>query len=266
MDFINACKEFGIELSEKQLSQFEEYFHLLTEWNEKMNLTAITEKEEVYLKHFLDSLSLMMAFRDFTEDSENALNSINQSDDEKAFSELYNKIGSGEFSFIDIGTGAGFPGIPLKILFPNAHVTLMDSLNKRITFLNEVTEVLKLNESGSVECIHARAEELAQNKEYREQYDFVVSRAVANLSTLTEYCLPFAKVGGFFISYKSEKAGEEIAVAGNAIFLCGGVFRKEVSFTLPQSDIKRSLLFIEKRQNTAKKYPRKAGLPSKSPL
>ena len=243
MEFMKAVSEFGIELTEKQLNQFEEYFHLLVEWNEKMNLTAITEREDVYLKHFLDSLSIV-----------------------KVFPELNKTVNSGEFSLIDVGTGAGFPGIPLKILFPNANVTLMDSLNKRITFLNEVVNTLNLNESGSIECIHARAEELAQNKEYREQYDLVVSRAVANLSTLTEYCLPFAKVSGYFIPYKSEKAGEEIAAAANAIFLCGGTLKKEVSFVLPGSDLKRSLIIIEKRQNTAKKYPRKAGMPAKNPL
>ena len=243
MSFMMAVSEFGIELTEKQLNQFEEYFHLLIEWNEKMNLTAITEREDVYLKHFLDSLSIV-----------------------KVFPELNETVNSGEFSLIDVGTGAGFPGIPLKILFPNAKVTLMDSLNKRITFLSEVVNTLNLNETGSIECIHARAEELAQNKEYREQYDLVVSRAVANLSTLTEYCLPFAKVGGYFIPYKSEKAGEEIAAAGNAIFLCGGTLKKEVSFILPGSDLKRSLIIIEKRQNTAKKYPRKAGMPAKNPL
>ena len=243
MDLNKAVSEFGIELTEKQLNQFEEYFHLLIEWNEKMNLTAITEREDVYLKHFLDSLSIV-----------------------KVFPELNETVNSGEFSLIDVGTGAGFPGIPLKILFPNAKVTLMDSLNKRITFLNEVVNSLNLKESGSIKCIHARAEELAQNKEYREQYDLVVSRAVANLSTLTEYCLPFAKVSGYFIPYKSEKAGEEIAAAANAIFLCGGTLKKEVSFVLPGSDLKRSLIIIEKRQNTAKKYPRKAGMPAKNPL
>ena len=243
MDLKKAVSEFGIELTKKQLNQFEEYFHLLIEWNEKMNLTAITEREDVYLKHFLDSLSIV-----------------------KVFPELNETVNSGEFSLIDVGTGAGFPGIPLKILFPNAKVTLMDSLNKRITFLNEVVNSLNLNESGSIKCIHARAEELAQNKEYREQYDLVVSRAVANLSTLTEYCLPCAKVSGYFIPYKSEKAGEEIAAAANAIFLCGGTLKKEVSFVLPGSDLKRSLIIIEKRQNTAKKYPRKAGMPAKNPL
>ncbi len=243
MDLNKSVNEFGIELTEKQLNQFEEFFHLLVEWNEKMNLTAITEREDVYLKHFLDSLSIV-----------------------KVFPEPNEIVSSGKFSLIDVGTGAGFPGIPLKILFPNAKVTLMDSLNKRITFLSEVVNTLNLNETGSIECIHARAEELAQNKEYREQYDLVVSRAVANLSTLTEYCLPFAKVGGYFIPYKSEKAGEEIAAAGNAIFLCGGTLKKEVSFILPGSDLKRSLIIIEKRQNTAKKYPRKAGMPAKNPL
>ena len=243
MDFSKRLSEFRIELSDKQSNQFEEYFTLLAEWNEKMNLTAITEREDVYLKHFLDSLSFVKAFPELSESPEEC-----------------------EFSLIDIGTGAGFPGIPLKILFPNSKITLMDSLNKRITFLNEVVRKLDLNETGSIECIHARAEELAQNTEYREKYDYAVSRAVANLSTLSEYCLPFVKVGGYFVSYKSEKAMEEIDAAGNAIFLCGGKFEKEVSFVLPGSDLKRTLILIGKKQNTAKKYPRKAGLPTKNPL
>ena len=246
MDLMHSAKEFGIELNEKQLSQFEEYYRLLIEWNEKMNLTAITEKEDVYLKHFLDSVSFV-----------------------KALSELHDlpaEISDGYFRLIDVGTGAGFPGIPIKIIFPKADIVLMDSLNKRITFLNEVIKILQLNEEGSITAIHARAEELAQNKEHREQYDFVVSRAVANLSTLTEYCLPFAKVGGFFIPYKSEKAVEEITAAKNAIFLCGGSLIGDVSFILPESDLKRSLILIEKKQNTSKQYPRKSGLPSKKPL
>lgn len=247
MNFEEAVKEYGIELSASQLEQFETYFRLLVEWNEKMNLTAITEKEEVYLKHFLDSLSLVREFE--------TLGQLTGKDYAK-----------GDFSVIDIGTGAGFPGIPLKILYPDLKVTLMDSLNKRITFLDEVIATLRLNEQGSIKAVHARAEELGHNAEYREQYDIVVSRAVSNLATLSEYCLPFAKVGGFFIPYKSEKAGEEIAVSKNAIGLCGGSLKKEDSFTLPQSDLKRTLLIIEKKKNTPKQYPRKAGTPAKKPL
>lgn len=250
MNFNESCSKFGIELSEKQLHQFEEYFLLLTSWNEKMNLTAITEKEEVYLKHFLDSLSFVKIF----EESENGIEDCSRIDKNKSF------------TLMDVGTGAGFPGIPLKIIFPNAEITLMDSLNKRVTFLNEVITQLGLNETGKIEALHSRAEDLAQNLQYREKYDYTVSRAVANLSTLSEYCLPFVKVGGAFVSYKSEKATEELDMAGKAIILLGGNLKKEVSFVLPGSDLKRTLLVIEKKNHTSKKYPRKAGMPSKNPL
>lgn len=247
MNFEEALKEFNIVLSETQAAQFESYFHLLIEWNEKMNLTAITQRDEVYVKHFLDSLSLVRVFEML----------------EKKSGRNY---ADGKFSVIDIGTGAGFPGIPLKILYPESEVTLMDSLNKRITFLDEVISSLALNEKGSIQTVHARAEDLGQNSVYREKYDLVVSRAVSNLATLSEYCLPFAKTGGFFIPYKSEKAEEELEESKNAIALCGGKYIKEESFVLPQSDLKRTLLVIEKKKSTPKQYPRKAGVPAKKPL
>lgn len=237
MDFENSLKEFGIELNQIQKDRFEEYFRLLVEWNEKMNLTAITDRDEVYVKHFLDSLSFIK---------------VNPA--------------SEDFSLLDVGTGAGFPGIPIKILYPNAKITLMDSLQKRITFLNEVVNALHLNDEGSITAVHARAEDLAKEKEHREQYDYVVSRAVANLSTLSEYCLPFVKVGGAFVSFKSEKATEELKDAKKAIYLLGGEFKEEIAFTLPDSDFKRILLVIEKKTPTSVKYPRKAGMPAKNPL
>lgn len=241
MEFKDACKEWNIELTEIQAEMFEEYFRMLVSWNEKMNLTAITERDEVYVKHFLDSMSFCKVLSSLN--NENYLN--------------------GEFSLIDVGTGAGFPGIPIKILYPNFKITLMDSLNKRITFLEEVVRTLKLN---NVEVIHSRAEDLGHSDVYREKYDFAVSRAVANLSSLSEYCLPFVKVGGFFVSYKSEKASEEILAAKSAVFLCGGSLKDEISFVLPGTDLKRTLVVIEKKQNTSVKYPRKAGLPTKKPL
>lgn len=237
MDFENALKEFGISLNQIQKDRFEEYFRLLVEWNEKMNLTAITDREEVYIKHFLDSLSFAK---------------INPAAE--------------DFTLLDLGTGAGFPGIPIKILYPKAKITLVDSLQKRITFLNEAVNVLCLNDEGSITALHARAEDLAKDKEHRERYDYVVSRAVANLSTLSEYCLPFVKVGGAFVSYKSEKAAEEYKNAKKAIYLLGGEFREEIDFTLPDTEFKRSLLVIGKKTPTSSKYPRKAGMPAKNPL
>ena len=203
-----------------------------------MNLTAITEYEEVIVKHFLDSLSIVKAgcFE------QNALNGK---------------------SVIDIGTGAGFPGIPLKIAFPQLKITLLDSLNKRVNFLNEVIEILGLSK---VEAVHGRAEDYAKQREYRECFDFCVSRAVANLSTLSEYCIPFVKEGGCFISYKSGKIDEELSQAGNAVKVLGGKVLDVVKFPLMGTDMDRSFVIIKKTRPTAKKYPRKAGLPSKEPL
>ena len=230
----NKTKKMSIQLNKEQSIQFQKYYELLIEWNKVMNLTAITEYEEVVDKHFIDSLSIEKAVD---------LNIIEK--------------------VIDVGTGAGFPGIPLKIVYPHLKITLLDSLNKRINFLNEVISKLKLE---NIEAIHGRAEDIAKDKKYREQYDISVSRAVANLSTLSEYSLPFVKVGGLFISYKAEKADEEIKKAEKAVSVLGGKIEKIIKFQLTETDIGRTLVKINKIKITAKKYPRKAGLPSKEPL
>ena len=232
--FQKDLEELNIKLEKRQLCQFLQYYELLVEWNSFMNLTAITDYDEVIKKHFVDSLSLIIAI------------------------DL-----SKEISVIDIGTGAGFPGIPLKIAFPNLKITLLDSLNKRIKFLNEVINILELKD---IKTIHGRAEDFAKEKNYRQSYDLCVSRAVANLSTLSEYCLPYVKTGGKFISYKSEKITDEMNAAKNAIKILGGNISGQVEFILPNSDIYRNLFMIDKIKDTPMKYPRKAGLPSKEPL
>ena len=228
--------QFSIILENSQINQFYQYYELLDEWNKVMNLTAITDQKEVITKHFVDSLALV-----------------------KAMGEISTK----EYKIIDIGTGAGFPGIPLKIAFPQLKITLMDSLNKRIKFLNEVIEQLGLKE---ITAVHSRAEDLGRDKDYREKYDLSVSRAVANLSTLSEYCMPFVKPGGFFISYKSGKIEEELSSAKHAIFLLGGKVNRIESFTLDGAEAERTLIKIEKVSEISKKYPRKAGVPGKEPL
>ncbi|MGN0342265.1 MAG: 16S rRNA (guanine(527)-N(7))-methyltransferase RsmG [Roseburia sp.] len=229
-----VLKNWNLELTEEKEKKFQMFYDMLVEKNKVMNLTAITEFDEVVEKHFLDNLSLIQVL------------DLNRS-----------------MKVLDLGTGAGFPGIPLKIMFPNLRITLMDSLNKRILFLDEVIEALGLNE---VETVHARAEELARDKNYRESYDLCVSRAVANLSTLSEYCLPFISIGGKFIPYKSGEVEEEVNQAKKAIFLLGGKIKDVVKFDLPDSDIHRSFVLIDKEKGTPKAYPRKAGTPSKSPL
>lgn len=234
IQFRKDIEALGIDLTEKQIQQFISYYEKLVEWNEMMNLTAITEYDEVMKKHFIDSMTLIKAF------------DVNQS-----------------ASVIDVGTGAGFPGLVLKIAFPNLKITLLDSLNKRIQFLNEVIGNLGLD---GVETIHGRAEDFAKPGKLREKYDLCVSRAVANLSTLSEYCLPFVKEKGLFISYKSEKVQDEMVKADKAISILGGKIEKQVEFTLPDSDIYRNLFIIRKVKKTPAKYPRKAGLPSKEPL
>lgn len=226
--------QLGITLTDAQISQLMVYYEMLLEWNGFMNLTAITEFEDVMKKHFTDSISLIRAY------------------------DLKQKT-----KLIDVGTGAGFPGLVLKIVFPDLEITLLDSLNKRIQFLNAVIEKLKLS---GVETIHGRAEDSAKRGELREAFDLVVSRAVSNLSTLSEYCIPFVKVGGYFIPYKSEKISEETEDAKNAIRLLGGKMVRQIDFYLPDSDIYRNFVVIEKISSTPNKYPRKAGMPSKEPL
>lgn len=232
MKFINDLKAIGIELSDEQLEQFLTYYEMLIEKNKVMNLTAITDFDEVLEKHFEDSLSLIQVV-----------------DLEKSQ------------TVIDLGTGAGFPGIPLKIAFPNLQITLADSLNKRILFLDDVIRELGLT---GIDTVHGRAEDLAKNSDYREKFDLCVSRAVANLSTLSEYCLPFVKIGGKFISYKAGECDEEVAASKSSIFLLGGKISDIKKFELGESG--RAFVIIDKVNGTPKKYPRKAGTPSKDPL
>lgn len=227
-------EQLNIALTEQQLEQFQTYYEMLIEKNKVMNLTGITEKGEVIDKHFIDSILLNKAV-DTTK----------------------------PLKILDLGTGAGFPGIPLKIAYPNLNITLLDSLNKRIKFLEEVIEELGLQE---IVAIHGRAEDYAKQKEHREQYDLCVSRAVANLATLSEYCLPYVKEGGYFISYKSGAVEEELNQSKKAIQEFGGRVKEVIPFTLPETDIERTFVVIEKEKKTPKKYPRKAGLPAKEPI
>ncbi|MCR5144369.1 MAG: 16S rRNA (guanine(527)-N(7))-methyltransferase RsmG [Lachnospiraceae bacterium] len=231
-NFKNGLKELNIELTDSQLDQFIKYYEMLIEKNKVMNLTAITDFDEVIEKHFLDSLSLIKV------------------------KDLHTRT-----NVLDLGTGAGFPGIPLKIAFPELHITLMDSLNKRILFLQDVIDELGLE---NIEAIHGRAEEAAKNKNHREKYDLCVSRAVANISTLCEYCLPFIKVGGEFISYKSGNIDEELESAKKGIKILGGKTKEVFKFDLNKQG--RSFVIIDKIDKTPKAYPRKAGTPSKNPL
>ena len=230
----DAFLQLEFQLTDRQADQFYRYYEMLVETNKVMNLTAITEFPDVLVKHFVDSGALMKVF------------------DLKQCKKV-----------IDIGTGAGFPGIPLKILFPHLKVTLLDSLNKRIKFLSQVVEELGLED---VELLHGRAEDYARQKEYRERYDLCVSRAVANLSTLSEYCIPYVKKGGWFVPYKSGKIAEELQQAEYAISQLGCELEKTEEMVLPNTEIERMFVFIKKTKNTSTKYPRKAGLPGKEPL
>ena len=232
--FQQALQLKGISLSQQQLDQFETYYQLLVEWNEKMNLTAITDKEEVYLKHFYDSISASFYFD-------------------------FNK----SYHICDVGAGAGFPSIPLKICFPDIQVSIVDSLNKRISFLEHLASSLKLS---GVKFYHDRAETFAHKVEQRESYDIVMARAVARMSVLSELCLPLVKLNGTFIAMKAANANEEIEVGKKAIVTLGGKLEKVHSFTLPEENSDRSIVVINKVKNTPKKYPRKPGTPNKQPI
>jgi len=219
----DLSKKINVELTDNQINQFEKYQDLLLEWNEKINLTAITEENDIIIKHFVDSLTVAKYFKD------------------------NDKI-------IDVGTGAGFPGIPLKIANKTLKVTLLDSLNKRIIYLNDVIEKLDLLD---IETIHGRAEELSRNIKYREQYDVVTARAVANLKTLSEYCIPFVKLNGYFVCMKGSNIEEELTIAKEHIRELGCQIVEIVEFVLPETDMKRNIIIMKKIKNTDKKYPRK---------
>ena len=230
---INVLNNWHFDISDIQIKQLDIFYEMLIEKNKVMNLTAITEFDEVIIKHFVDSLSICTV------------------------------IPSSISNVCDLGTGAGFPGLPMAIAYPDLKFTLIDSLNKRIKFLQEVVDAIGLK---NVELIHGRAEEVGRNKNIRESFDLVVSRAVANIATLSEYCLPLVSVGGYFISFKSGDIADEITLSGNAISKLGGDLKNPVYFSLPDTDINRSFIIIDKVKNTPKVYPRKAGTPSKEPL
>lgn len=232
--FLDALKDQGISLTEVQAQQFNTYFRMLVEWNEKMNLTAITDAPSVYLKHFYDSITAA----------------------------FYTDL-SGNKSICDVGAGAGFPSIPLKICFPDLSVTIVDSLNKRITFLNELAKELKLS---NVDFVHSRAEDFGQNPKYREKFDIVTARAVARLSVLSELCVPLVKEGGMFISMKGAAAEEELMDAKKALTLLGAEMLDKHSFNLPVEESERNIFVFRKVKKTPKKYPRKAGVPNKTPI
>ncbi len=233
-----GAKHYGKELTEQQIDQFNTYMELLKEWNQKINLTAIEEDREIIIKHFIDSLSILPYIK------------------------------NGRLKLVDIGTGAGFPGIPLKISNPFLEVTLLDSLDKRVKFLNEVISSAKITgqpDLPEIKAVHGRAEDFGVNPGYREKYDIAVARAVANLPVLLEYCLPFVKIGGFFIAMKGSNT-EEIENSTKALDILGGKIEKVVKMELPSTDIERNIVIIKKFRQTPTKYPRKAGKPAKEPL
>lgn len=226
------CLYFEEEIDDNKIQKFYDYMNLLVEWNKKINLTAITEEKDIILKHFVDSLTVLKYIKE-------------------------NK------SIVDVGTGAGFPGIPLAIMNDSLKITLVDSLNKRINFLNEVCSKIKLK---NTKAIHSRAEEFGQDNNYKESYDIAISRAVSNLTVLAEYLLPLVKVGGKIICMKGPDIEEELKQAKSAIDILGGKFERCDNFCLPKSDISRNIIIINKIKETPKKYPRKAGTPVKTPL
>ncbi|WP_066310683.1 16S rRNA (guanine(527)-N(7))-methyltransferase RsmG [Bacillus sp. FJAT-29814] len=232
--FTKSLQEKGIALTSTQLAQYEKYYETLVEWNEKINLTAITEKSDVYLKHFYDSIAAAFYY-DFTK----------------------------PFHLCDVGAGAGFPSIPLKIAFPHIQLTIVDSLNKRISFLTHLANTLNLE---NVQFVHDRAETFGVNPNYREQFDVVTARAVARMSVLSELCLPLVKVGGHFIALKAIHAEEELKAGQKAITTLGGKLENQFTFTLPIEEFERTIIVIKKEKQTPKKYPRKPGTPGKAPI
>ncbi|MDU2197652.1 MAG: 16S rRNA (guanine(527)-N(7))-methyltransferase RsmG [Peptostreptococcaceae bacterium] len=229
-----GIKDFGIEVNDQMISDLKTYREILVDWNQKMNLTGIEEEKEVFIKHFLDSIS--------------------------AVSNGYIKDG---ISLIDVGTGAGFPGLPLKICLQNIKLTLLDSLNKRINFLQEVSNTVNLKD---VEFIHGRAEDFGKNSDYREQYDVATARAVAGLPILMEFCVPFVKVGGYFVCLKGPNANLELEESKMAMDILGLEFVEKIDIELPNEELKHNILVFKKIKNTPEKYPRKAGKPAKSPI
>ncbi len=230
--FNGLANKINIQINNDKIEKFYQFMNLMLEWNEKINLTAITEPDEVILKHFIDSLTIEKYVKDNT-------------------------------NLIDIGTGAGFPGIPISIIKDKCDITLMDSLNKRIKFLDDVVQNINVN---NVQTVHARAEELAKNEKFREKYDYATSRAVASLNILLEYMLPFVKINGYCICMKGANIQEELQKSKNALNILGGVIENIEKFELPNSDITRNIIVVKKVRSTPSKYPRKAGMPSKEPL
>ncbi|MFZ3577676.1 16S rRNA (guanine(527)-N(7))-methyltransferase RsmG [Virgibacillus sp. DJP39] len=232
--FVKELELKGIKLDDRQIKQFDIYFHTLVEWNEKMNLTALTEQTDVYLKHFYDSITAAFHY-DF----------------------------SSEVHICDVGAGAGFPSIPLKICFPHINVTIVDSLQKRISFLNQLATNLDIE---NVAFYHSRAEDFGKNSKFREKFDIVTARAVARMSVLSELCLPLAKKNGVFIAMKAAQTAEELKDAEAAIGILGGELMNVHTFTLPKEESERSIIMIEKKRKTPNNFPRKAGVPNKTPI